>query len=288
MRDAFYFSPVFLLVAFFNLIGEELSKKIIRAFIFTSKSKRQKIALDNIAHAFPEWSADEHKALYQRVIDCFIVPCFLCDIIFARKRLKYSKRALKVVDDGIEEVFSDPKNQIIFLPHFANFNLVTIALFHLNIALRPFRTGYRNRFIAALVARNTSKHIDSLNEDKYSDVRRTVKLLKQGERICFSVDQYAHGNAGIDVMFFLRPTRIAAMPFKCAVAHDTSITLVFLKVEKNDKNAFIIKVSHEPPLCRDPKSKNPVQDLANRCMAVLEKKIREEPESWLWLHRFWR
>jgi KDO2-lipid IV(A) lauroyltransferase len=102
--------------------------------------------------------------------------------------------------------------------------------------------------------------------------------LRQGRLVGFFADQRPR-SGGFPGHLFGRPIMIAPGPAICARRYKAP--MVVLTLTSRPDGSHVARV--------DPVSTGgSLQELSQRWMSVLEDRIREHPEQWMWMHRRWK
>jgi len=103
--------------------------------------------------------------------------------------------------------------------------------------------------------------------------------LQRGRMVGFFADQHPrHG--GVEGVFFGRPVRIPPGP--AVYARRCGAPIVILTLHSRADGTHVARF--EGPIRAD----GTLEDISRRWLSVLEDRIREHPEEWMWMHRRWR
>jgi KDO2-lipid IV(A) lauroyltransferase len=105
-----------------------------------------------------------------------------------------------------------------------------------------------------------------------------AEYLREGRLVGFFADQRPR-SGGFKGRFFGQPVKIAPGPAICARRYKAP--MVVLTLNSLPDGRHIVRV--------DPvDTRGSLQELSQRWMSVLEDRIREHPEQWMWMHRRWK
>ncbi len=104
-------------------------------------------------------------------------------------------------------------------------------------------------------------------------------LLRKGRVMGFFADQHPRGG-GSPATFFSRPIDAAVGPAIYAKRCGSAIVVV----TTTDRPDGTHVVNFDGPISTEGK----LREINQRWVTVLEKRIREHPDQWMWMHRRWR
>ena len=114
-----------------------------------------------------------------------------------------------------------------------------------------------------------------------NDIRRCVRVLKDGAVLCYLPDQSTHlARGGIVVNYFGRPTLTTPGTSRLARVSGALVVPLFAS-RREDGNGYLLKCM--PPL-EDFPSDDPIAD-TQRINDILEGMIRRVPDQYLWVHK---
>lgn len=243
---------------------------------------RRRVALDNLAQAFPERPESERQAI---------------------ARGAYANMARAVVDslrslgDGpavlrdrievgdftpVERALSAGRGLLVATAHFGSWELLGASMAQrvkLSAVVRPLRGGLNARLVEA-------RQRSGLGLIPPRDaLAGTVSALRRNEVVTMLMDQAIGGKHALYVPFFGRPA--ATTPaLSLAAARTGATTLVCVAIRQDDKLRFHIDGPFPVPEAEDRDRALWLHTAA--VTAALERIIRAHPEQWLWLHRRWK
>ena len=244
---------------------------------------RRRIALENLASAFPGRTLRERKALTRATFAHF--GGVLLELI---KFGTYSRaQMLAAVDvegeDRLRQAMRQGRGVFLVTGHFGYWEThgVTHALVaepisllarpldnpHLHAMLEDIRTGTGNSVIY-----------------RQGAVRRMLRDLGTARGIAVLIDQHMHSDA-IYVEFFRRPAATTTALAALALRTGASVVPVFALPLPRGRYRLIYEHPVEPPRAGTPDA---IREFTQRCTDVLEMYVRRHPELWMWMHRRWR
>ncbi len=105
-----------------------------------------------------------------------------------------------------------------------------------------------------------------------------VTYLKDGRLVGFFADQRPR-SGGFPGRFFGQPVMIAPGPAICARRYKAP--MVVLTLNSRPDGTHVARVDAVD-------TTGSLEDLSQRWMSIIEDRIREHPEQWMWMHRRWK
>ncbi|MBI2933150.1 MAG: lysophospholipid acyltransferase family protein [Planctomycetes bacterium] len=169
---------------------------------------------------------------------------------------------------------------------------VVVVMAHMGsfalLSLLPRLMGFR---AAAIMKKQTNTRLFRWATDglqRLFDLRIVLKnhardevehLLSDGLAVAFAADQHPR-NGGFPATFFGRPVTVAAGPSVYAQRCDSPIVVL--------TTARLADGSHRMRFDGPVSTAGSLEEVSQRWTTILEARIREHPEQWLWMHRRWR
>ena len=248
---------------------------------------RRRVILANLRLAFPEKSEAERRAIARRTLATLgrSTGEFLALPFLSRQELE----ALFVYDPGAWEGYLAARDRgkgvIACTAHFGNFealasvhNLKGVKITTISRRMRPewFDRAWRRARRSTGVEEVVVKPGDTL--------KGALRALKSGRVLGYVIDQNVHG--GIFPTFFGVPAATAATPYWLAARTGAAVVFVLDIPLLDGRHRILIEGPLDPPRSGDAERDALafMQDLNDR----LERRIREYPQLWYWLHRRWK
>ncbi|MGQ0614763.1 MAG: lysophospholipid acyltransferase family protein [Planctomycetaceae bacterium] len=253
---------------------------------------RRRVALANLAIAFPERTEAERSAIARRSLQHFC--CMAVDLILQNRMLHarnldehfqvtgWAKEHL--AKHGIEELRRRATRLLFVTAHVGNWELASGYFSLLGVPIAPVYRSPQNPFLERLLRSLRLERVYDMIERRGA-VQEMLRRLDGGENIGILFDQEAL--YGLFVPFFGQPACTHKTP--AVLVRDFGIrvfwgTMIrrgdFLQYEgRGDLLVFDERTDdREADLCRI------LVDLNARLEAV----IRENPEQYFWMHRRWK
>jgi KDO2-lipid IV(A) lauroyltransferase len=246
--------------------------------------RRRRIALANLAHAFPEKSAAERKRI--AAASFRHLGAAFADALSAH-RFDLVALCARTTVDGLEHLraaVARGRGTILLGAHYGDWEIIppTVARASGPIASvgRPPDNPHLARLVTALRNRFGNRALG-----KRGAVREMFRILRAGGTLGLLLDQRVRAEEAIAVPFFGRPAWTS--PIVARLAAKTGAAVVPAFGEHAPRGRY--RVEFLPPLLAGAdESDAATVEFTARCLAVCEARIRAAPERWLWLHDRWK
>lgn len=252
---------------------------------FRLDRRHREIALDNLRTAFPALAPEEAREIARRSFAFFARYVF--DLVSGLPAFPLA-RLLSFEHEGLDhvtEAAAEGKGVLYFTGHFGAWEMMALTApargYPLGVIARPLDNPYLDRQITALRTSTGNVVID-----KRDGFRPMLRTLREGKGIAILIDQNVIGEERIFVDFFGRPASTTPALALLHLKTGAPLIPVFAFPAGEDGYRFAFG-----PRVRVPLSGNRREDvlrITEACTRVLEKRIREEPALWLWMHRRWK
>jgi Kdo2-lipid IVA lauroyltransferase/acyltransferase len=244
----------------------------------------RRVALDNLAAAFPRRSAAERRAIVRAVFAHFGRLLFE----FLKFSTLSAEQILSRVEfDGEERVrlaYGQGKGVLFITGHFGFWELHAIA--------HPLRFEP----IGVLARTLDNAPLNTLLEDirqrtgnvviyRQGSIRKVMRMMADRHGVAILIDQHISGADAVSVEFFERPAATTSAVAAMALRTGAPVVPVFALPLGKGRYRLIYEHPVEPP---GPQSEDAVREFTQRCTDVLEMYVRRHPDLWLWMHRRWR
>jgi len=275
----------FVFIGLFRLLGVQaggaFASKLARSI--GPLTPTHKMAMQNVARAFPEKSNDEVANIMQGVWDNMgrvVSEHANLDIIRRNHKqyiqIDHAERALQAVKQG--------RGLIIYSAHMANWEIMSMSIVLIGLQAIGIYRHANNPFFNAWLKKKRKRTVIAEQIPKgVEGARMLVKKLKQKSVICILMDQKM--NDGVSVKFFGRTAMTASAP--ASMARRYNVPLLMVSAERLSNSQFKITF-HEP--MEAIKTDNQAQDILTMTQQLndnIEAVIRKNPQQWFWLHKRW-
>lgn len=265
---------------FFLFLGRSFGKLALAA-----DARHRRVALENLANAFPNLPAQEHRNILRRCYEFFgeyLFDMLTCFPMFPAERMKdIEYEGL----ENLEEAYRRNKGVIIYTAHWGAWEMMGMAHglkgFPMGVIARPLDNPYLHTLLDTL-RRSTGNFVI----DKKEGFRPMLKALKEGKAIAILMDQNVITDDRIFVDFFGRAASTTPAVGLLQMKTGAALVAGFGLPLGNGRYRFSYSKPLEVPLSGD--RKTDVLRITQECTRVIEQQIRRYPQFWLWMHRRWK
>ena len=251
---------------------------------YTVDAKHRRVAMTNLAQAFPTRSAAEVRTITRAMFQHFGRLLFELLKFSTLSPAAMLRRVEFEGEDRARLAYARGRGVLFFTGHFGFWELHAIV--H-GLQLRPIGVLARaldNPYLNALLERVRSRTGNSVIY-RQGAVRRVLKTLSAGEGVAMLIDQHMHSADAIWVDFFGRPAATTSTLAALALRTGAPVVPVFALPVDGGRYRMVYEHAVEPPASE---GVDAVREFTQRCTDVLEMYVRRHPELWLWMHRRWR
>ena len=251
---------------------------------YTLDRFHRRIALDNLAHAFPARPEPERRAVAREMF-----------AHFGRLLLELMKfghltrdEMLRLADsDGEERVraaYQHGRGVLFFTGHFGYWEMQAISqplrVRPVSVLARPLDNPLLHQLLERIRTRTGNTVIY-----RQGAIRKVLRELAANRGVALLIDQHLHTADAVYVDFFRRPAATTSALAALALRTGAPVIPVFALPLPGGRYRFVYEHPVEPPRSDSPDA---VREFTQRCTDVLEMYVRRHPELWLWMHRRWR
>ena len=245
----------------------------------------QRVGLQNLALAYPEWSSGERRKV---LFACFQNLGRMLADVSQFPRLNRANIEDLIIYDGFEH-FARAQEQgkgLIFLTaHFGCWELGSFAHgihgYPVTFVVRKLDNPLIDRLINHYRCMSGGRPIE-----KRDFAREVLRALRQRESVGILMDQNMLASEGVFVDFFGRPASTNTGPAR--IARKTGAPLVLgLVIWDRDLRKYRLRFESVEWICRETPEEEILANTANFTRR-LEEYVRRYPDQWLWVHRRWK
>lgn len=248
-----------------------------------------KVALKNLAAAFPEKSEQERRAIargaWENLGRTAAEYAHLHHLFDWDENNPDSPSRCTV--EGIEHFLAlrdDGRPGIIFSAHLANWELPAICAATYGLAVTAVFRAPNNPAVNSIVHAIRAGTMGGLEAARPGAAFAMKDALEQGGHLGMLIDQ--HFTRGVPVPFFGTPAMTNPIMAKFAAAFECPVHGV--RVVRMPGYRFRLELTPPLVLPRNNDGSVDIQGAMAAMTAVVEGWVREHPEQWLWMHRRWR
>jgi KDO2-lipid IV(A) lauroyltransferase len=257
---------------------------LVGRLFFVLDRRHRRLALENLAAAFPGWSRRECTRTGRRV---FIHFGRLLMELLRFRRLTAEQIRARVEFEGVERVHHAHrlgKGALFITGHFGFWELHAMAhgalLYPISVVARPLDNPLLHDLLEQVRTRTGNSVIY-----RKGGLRRILKALSANQGVAVLIDQHIQPSDALVVEFFGRPASTTAAVAALAVRTGAPVIPVFALPLPGGRFRLIYEPPIEPP---SGESQADLRQFTQRCTDVLEMYVRRYPHLWLWMHRRWR
>ncbi len=239
--------------------------------------RQHRVALKNLALAFPEKAEEERRAIARRMWQ------HLGRVAGEFSHLAGNGLVSRVSYSGLENMAPLGKPAIYISGHIGNWELTYPTAYENGVPVTLVYRHLNNPYVDAFIAKARRSHSSDMLPKGPKGATKMVGALKRGETLAMLVDQKM--NEGIPVPFFGHDAMTAPAVAHLALRYDMPI----IPARAIRTKGCHFKCTVYPPISL-PKTGNTEEDARSVMLAInrlFEEWIREYPEQWFWVHRRW-
>ncbi len=283
---------IFLLVSgLLRLLPHSAARRfghLLGDFFFRLGRRRRRIAIQNLADAFPQWPSAQHRRVARD--SSRQLGASFCDALSAR-RFSLRQLCARVRLEGFEhltEAASRDTGYLVTTPHFGHWEISAWIIGGycppFNIVGRPLDNPHLDRLLTQMRTRFGSAMIP-----KRGAVRGMLKALKAGQGVGLLIDQRMQKHEGIMVPFFGRPASTSPMLARMSIKSGAAVIPFYCYPEPKGRYRMVFKPAIEPGESGEKVGKDKKAEALTRLyLENAEEAISEHPHLWLWAHNRWK
>jgi KDO2-lipid IV(A) lauroyltransferase len=253
-------------------------------FMYWLDGSHRRIALENLAHAFPSRSPAERRAIAKSMFAHFGAVVF--ELLRFNSLSDDEMKALMEVE-GVERIHAahaKGKGMFFVTGHFGYWEMQAITHpFHsptIAVMARPLDNPKLHEWLEHLRTMTGNRVIY-----RQGALRKVLREVNANNAVAILIDQHIHTSEAVTVDYFGRPVATTSALAALALRTGADVIPVFTLPLPGGRYRFIYDHPVDPPPADSP---DPVREFTQRCTDVLEMYVRRNPELWLWMHRRWR
>ena len=179
----------------------------------------------------------------------------------------------------LREAYERGKGVVLVSAHLGCFAKLVLVPPLLGLPASVIMKKQRNRLLQQWVVGLMKRHfgVDVLLKKTAADY--VGSELLRGRVVGFFADQRPRGG-GVPASFFGHRVDVPSGPAVCAKRYGSPVVVITLR--SGAKGHHVARL--EGPLS----SEGSLEDISQRWVDVVERRIRENPGEWMWMHRRWR
>jgi KDO2-lipid IV(A) lauroyltransferase len=253
------------------------------ATIAWSLGVRRRVALDNLAQAFPEKTEAERRAIAKGVYVSLALAGL--DAVTSDLLPDGELERLVTIPDwkGLDQLLDARKPVLIASAHLGSWELFAEVMArrgcHFSAVVRPL-AGAFNEWV---VKNRKSAGVELILQR--GALRNMLGALERGRAVVQLIDQVLPAKDGVFVPFF---GRFASTTPAIAMAARVSKAPVYVVAALREASGLTMFVEGPVEMVESAERDRDLTTNTARLTAIIEGLIRRAPEQWLWLHRRWK
>jgi KDO2-lipid IV(A) lauroyltransferase len=245
--------------------------------------RHRRVALENLAAAFPGRSDAEREAIARGVFEHFgsvILELLKTATMNAEQLLALCETE---GDEHCWKALEPGKGVLCFTGHFGYWEVQAIAsavrFMPISVLARRLDNPHLHRMLERIRSMTGNQVIY-----RHGAVRKILRELALNRAVAMLIDQHLQRDAVL-VDFFSRPAATTSALAVLALRTGATVLPVFALPMPGGRYKLIYEAAVPPPREDSPDA---IREFTQRCTDVLEMYVRRHPSLWLWMHRRWR
>ena len=246
-------------------------------------ARHRRVALENLARAFPARTEEERIAIARGVFAHF--GSVIAELLKV-STMKPEELLALVETEGDEHCWNALAAQrgiLCFTGHFGYWEVQAIAsaarFVPISVLARPLDNPYLHAMVEDIRTMTGNQVIY-----RHGAIRRILRELSANRAVAMLIDQHLQRDT-VMVEFFRRPAATTSALAVLALRTGAIVLPVFALPLDGGRYKLVYEHPVEPPREDSPDA---IREFTQRCTDVLEMYVRKHPEQWLWMHRRWR
>jgi len=287
MIRALEFAAVRLIAGFVALLPMRIVRRcgaVLGRIAFAVDRQHRRIALENLAAAFPSRPPAERRALARAMFAHF--GSLLLELMkFASYTPDQMRASIDVEgEERVQQAYQQERGVLFFTGHFGYWEIQAIVEplqnHPISVLARPLDNARLNEMLERIRTKTGNSVIY-----RQGAVRKILRELAANHAVALLIDQHLHTPDAVYVDFFRRPAATTSALAALALRTGAPVIPVFALPLPGGRYRLVYEHPVDPPL---EDTHDAVREFTQRCTDVLEMYVRRHPELWLWMHRRWR
>lgn len=244
---------------------------------------RRAVALDNLAHAFPELPEPERRRIARgsyRTMALAALDAVTSDLLPDDDLA----RVVSIVDwKGLDAIAAAGRPVLVASAHFGSWELFAEVMSRRGHAFSAVVRPLAGAFNEWVVRNRQQAGVELILQR--GGLQGMLKALARNRPVVQLIDQSLPAREALLVPFFGRPAATTPALSMAAIRSGAPVYLVLALREADGLRMF---VEGPFPVPERAERSEALAAHATELNAVLERYIRRAPEQWLWLHRRWK
>lgn len=247
---------------------------------------RRRVALDNMAAAFPGLDDAARRGIYLRMME--ILGTVLADFSrYGRRNPEPLSGTVTIGNrEAVDRALQAGRGAVLLSAHFGNWEVLGAGMAQAGYPMTAIGGRQRNPLVEDLIARYRSRvGLPSLSVGE--SLRPLVQALARGSCVASLADQDG-GRDGFFLDFLGRKASVQSGLFRLCARRGIPVVSGFC-VREGDRWQGVLQEAIVPAPVREPAAvEAEARRLAAAYTARVEEAVRGHPDHWFWLHRRWK
>lgn len=245
---------------------------------------RKKVVISNLKNSFPEKSDKEinkiTKRFYAHLCDNLLETMALINMSEKEIKKRFLYKNIEVLDD----LYSKNKSVCAVFGHYANWDWMASLPLHTKYKVYSIYMPIKNRQIDKLTNNLRSKYGLTMIHKQYS-VRTILDLHKSNELfLTYFIGDQTPSRREINYWTTFLNQDTAVFLGTERIAKKTNQAVVYFDIKRIKRGYYEIELIN---LYENPKE-TVDYEITEKHLRILENRITENPEYWLWSHKRWK
>jgi KDO2-lipid IV(A) lauroyltransferase len=247
-------------------------------------TSRRKVAMDNLAHEFPEMPVDERERIVLGMFEHF--GRMLLELIRFRTLTREEMLALTEIEgeEHVLRAYEQGRGMIFVGGHIGYWEQQgiehAVSWKPISLMVRPLDNPALHGLLEQIRTRTGNSVIY-----RQGSVRKVLRALGDNRGVAILIDQHLHTSEAVYVDFFGRAAATTSIVGSLVRRTGAAAVPVFGLPLPGGRYKFVYGAPVPPPADDSPQA---IHDFTQRCTDVIEEYVRRYPDLWLWMHRRWR
>jgi Kdo2-lipid IVA lauroyltransferase/acyltransferase len=256
----------------------------IGRFAFHIDRFHRRIALQNLANAFPSRTADQIEEIAGATFAHF--GAVLLELLKFGTLSEEDMVGLVDVEgaERVNQAYQLGRGVLLFTGHFGYWEvqglMQPLHARRVSVLARPLDNPHLHEMLERIRLRTGNGVIY-----RQGAIRKVLRELAANHGVAMLIDQHLHTPDAVYVDFFRRPAATTNALAALALRTGAPVIPAFALPIDDGRYRLVYEHPVEPPREDTPDA---VREFTQRCTDVLEMYVRRHPELWLWMHRRWR
>jgi KDO2-lipid IV(A) lauroyltransferase len=251
---------------------------LIGRLLYALQKRERLVAAKNLEICFPELGPAERQTLLERHFRSVGLSIVEMGIGWFTPIAKLRRRVTVRGIERLEAALAAGKGALLVTAHFTSIEIGVGILEDFPGRVSSLYRPQRNPMMDYLILRGRGRFAST--QIPRDNVRQLIRLLRNNEAVLYMPDQTYLGNQSALIPFFGEPAMTNIATSKIAEISGAPLLPYWFR-RRPDERSYEVEIGE--PLAGFP-TDDPIAD-TRRLVALLEARIRETPEQYLWVYK---